>query len=63
MKRRLFSIKVALISTALSAGSAFGQTKYDPGASDREIKIGHINPYSGLASAYRTIRQVQRSLV
>ncbi|MFZ9711203.1 MAG: ABC transporter substrate-binding protein, partial [Burkholderiaceae bacterium] len=29
--------------------------KYDPGANDKEIKIGHINPYSGPASAYGTI--------
>jgi len=55
MKRRIFAIKVALISTALSVGSAFGQNKYDPGANDKEIKIGHINPYSGPASAYGTI--------
>ena len=55
MTRRLFAIKVALISTALSVGSAFGQNKYDPGANDKEIKIGHINPYSGPASAYGTI--------
>jgi len=55
MKRRIFAIKVALISTALSVGSAFGQNKYDPGANDKEIKIGNINPYSGPASAYGTI--------
>ena len=55
MKRRIFAIKVALISTALSVGSVFGQNKYDPGANDKEIKIGHINPYSGPASAYGTI--------
>ncbi len=29
--------------------------KYDPGASDTEIKIGNINPYSGPASAYGLI--------
>jgi branched-chain amino acid transport system substrate-binding protein len=31
------------------------QKKYDPGASDTEIKIGNIMPYSGPASAYGTI--------
>ena len=31
------------------------QKKYDPGASDKEIKVGHLNPYSGPASAYGTI--------
>src|SRR5262245_21929945 len=29
--------------------------KYDPGATDAEIKIGNIMPYSGPASAYVTI--------
>ncbi len=31
---------------------ARGQKKYDDGASDSEIKIGHTCPYSGPASAY-----------
>lgn len=31
---------------------ARAQKKYDDGASDSEIKIGHICPYSGPASAY-----------
>ena len=44
MKRRIFACKVALIATALSVGSVFAQNKYDPGANDKEIKIGHINP-------------------
>jgi branched-chain amino acid transport system substrate-binding protein len=34
---------------------ALAQKRYDPGASDTEIKIGNINPYSGPASAYGTI--------
>jgi len=34
---------------------AFAQKKYDSGATDKEIKIGHIAPYSGPASAYGTI--------
>jgi ABC-type branched-subunit amino acid transport system substrate-binding protein len=33
--------------------------KYDPGASDTEIKIGNIMPYSGPASAYGTIGKAQ----
>jgi branched-chain amino acid transport system substrate-binding protein len=40
---------------ALAAFPAAAQKKYDPGASDREIKIGNTNPYSGPASAYGTI--------
>ena len=37
------------------AGPALAQKKYDPGASDTEIKIGNTNPYSGPASAYGLI--------
>ena len=40
---------------ALSAPSAYAQKKYDPGATDTEIKIGHITAYSGPASAYGVI--------
>ena len=35
--------------------SALAQKKYDQGATDKEIKVGHINPYSGPASAYGNI--------
>jgi branched-chain amino acid transport system substrate-binding protein len=34
---------------------AFAQKKYDDGATDTEIKIGHAVPYSGPASAYGII--------
>jgi branched-chain amino acid transport system substrate-binding protein len=37
------------------AGPAWAQKKYDEGATDTEIKIGHTNPYSGNASAYGVI--------
>jgi branched-chain amino acid transport system substrate-binding protein len=40
---------------ALTAAPATAQKNYDPGASDTEIKIGNINPYSGPASAYGMI--------
>jgi branched-chain amino acid transport system substrate-binding protein len=42
---------------ALLCGSraAFAQKKYDNGASDTEIKLGHCGPYSGPASAYGVI--------
>jgi branched-chain amino acid transport system substrate-binding protein len=36
-------------------GSASAQKQYGPGASDTEIKIGNIMPYSGPASAYSII--------
>jgi branched-chain amino acid transport system substrate-binding protein len=41
------------------ASSAAAQKKYDPGASDTEIKIGNIMPYSGPASAYGVIGKAQ----
>ncbi len=53
MKHRLIPV-AALLAAALSLPAA-AQKKYDPGASDTEIKIGNTNPYSGPASAYGTI--------
>jgi branched-chain amino acid transport system substrate-binding protein len=41
------------------AGSAHAQKRYDPGATDTEIKIGNIMPYSGPASAYATIGKTE----
>jgi len=40
---------------AAATGSAVAQKKYDTGASDTEIKIGNIIPYSGPASAYGSV--------
>jgi len=37
---------------ALAATPAAAQKRYDPGATDTEIKIGNFVPYSGPASAY-----------
>jgi len=34
---------------------ARADNKYDPGVTDKEIKLGHTNPYSGPLSAYGTI--------
>jgi branched-chain amino acid transport system substrate-binding protein len=45
---------VGLMAAALAAPAA-AQKKYDAGASDKEIKIGNTNPYSGPASAYGQI--------
>src|SRR5580704_17073572 len=46
---------LALGLASVTAVPAAAQKKYDPGASDTEIKIGNTNPYSGPASAYGTI--------
>ena len=51
----------ACVAFALSVGPAFAQKKYDPGASDTEIKLGQTMPYSGPASAYGTIGKVQQA--
>jgi branched-chain amino acid transport system substrate-binding protein len=48
----------ALLATAL-ATTAEAQKKYDPGATDTEIKVGNIMPYSGPASAYATIGKTE----
>ena len=54
MKRKLVPI-AALLAAALASPATLAQKKYDPGASDAEIRIGNTNPYSGPASAYGTI--------
>jgi len=54
MNKRLLLASIAGVAVAL-AGPALAQKKYDTGATDKEIKIGNINPYSGPASAYGTI--------
>jgi branched-chain amino acid transport system substrate-binding protein len=53
------SIALAALVTASIAGTANAQKKYDPGATDTEIKIGNIMPYSGPASAYATIGKTE----
>ena len=55
MKLKLFPFLVASVITAMASGSALAQKKYDVGADDKEIKLGHINPYSGPTSAYSAI--------
>ncbi len=57
--RRLMVSACVISALIASADSTFAQKKYDPGASDTEIKIGNIVPYSGGASAYATIAKVQ----
>ena len=54
-KRRTFIAGVSSAAIVSASSVAFGQKKYDDGASDTEIRIGHTNPYSGPASAYGVI--------
>ncbi|WP_433994456.1 ABC transporter substrate-binding protein [Bradyrhizobium canariense] len=44
---------------AATSGSASAQKKYDVGATDTEIKIGNIIPYSGPLSAYGVIGKAE----
>ncbi len=45
----------------MTSGNALAQKKYDTGASDTEIKIGNIMPYSGPASAYGVIGKMEEA--
>jgi branched-chain amino acid transport system substrate-binding protein len=56
-KRRGFLSGVSSAAVLTAAPSVWSQKKYDDGASDTEIKIGHCCPYSGPASAYGVIGQ------
>jgi len=53
--RRTFVAGVSAAAVLTGNRVAFSQKKYDDGASDTEIKIGHTNPYSGPASSYGVI--------
>src|SRR3981189_3865540 len=60
MRNGIFHLTTATaVAIALSASSAYAQKKYDPGATDTEIKIGQTVPFSGPASAYATIGKAQ----
>jgi branched-chain amino acid transport system substrate-binding protein len=50
---------LAGLLAVIIAGNANAQKRYDPGATDTEIKIGNIMPYSGPASSYATIGKTE----
>ena len=56
---RLAIASAAFIVFAASSNGALAQKKYDTGATDTEIKIGNIMPYSGPASAYGMIGKTE----
>jgi branched-chain amino acid transport system substrate-binding protein len=56
---KLAAASLALALIAASASTASAQKKYDTGATDTEIKIGNIMPYSGPASAYGIIGRTE----
>jgi branched-chain amino acid transport system substrate-binding protein len=57
--RRLAAFSTAIILLAATGSSALAQKKYDSGATDTEIKIGNIMPYSGPLSAYGVIGRTE----
>ena len=58
---RLGAFSAALALLAATSSGAFAQKKYDTGATDTEIKIGNIMPYSGPASAYGVIGKTEEA--
>jgi branched-chain amino acid transport system substrate-binding protein len=58
---RLGAFSAALAIAALASATASAQKKYDTGATDTEIKIGNIMPYSGPASAYGVIGKTEQA--
>ncbi|WP_027575854.1 ABC transporter substrate-binding protein [Bradyrhizobium sp. WSM1743] len=61
MHVRLGAFSAALVLAATLSTAASAQKKYDTGASDTEIKIGNIMPYSGPASAYGVIGKTEEA--
>ena len=60
--RRLGLASAAFLVLAASSSGALAQKKYDTGATDTEIKVGNIMPYSGPASAYGVIGKTEAAL-
>jgi branched-chain amino acid transport system substrate-binding protein len=58
---RTAAFGAAVAALVFVSGSAFAQKKYDTGANDTEVKIGHIVPYSGPASAYGIIGKTEEA--
>src|SRR5260221_9727207 len=56
---RLWVLSATIIVFAATGTGAIAQKKYDTGATDTEIKIGNIMPYSGPASAYGVIGKTE----
>src|SRR4030081_601567 len=56
---RLAAFSAAVAVLAATSSGALAQKKYDTGATDTEIKIGNIMPYSGPASAYGVIGKTE----
>src|ERR1700693_2514822 len=58
---RVAAVAAALVLLAATSSGALAQKKYDTGATDTEITIGNIMPYSGTASAYGVIGKTEEA--
>src|SRR6201996_2684660 len=63
VKSRVVVAAIAASAIAMSASAASAQKKYDPGATDTEIKVGNIMPYSGPASSYGVIGKAEAAYI
>ncbi len=60
MRTGFLHLVIAMVLTiTLTVSPAKAQKKYDPGASDAEIKVGQTMPFSGPASAYASIGKTE----
>jgi branched-chain amino acid transport system substrate-binding protein len=59
IRLRLAALSAALAILGATSVNAADQKKYDIGATDTEIKIGNIMPYSGPASSYSVIGKTE----
>jgi ABC-type branched-subunit amino acid transport system substrate-binding protein len=60
LTRSLYALAVGC-TLAITMSAVSAQKKYDPGASDTEIRIGNIMPYSGPASSYGVIGKTEEA--
>lgn len=55
----ILRVVIATLASVLLVPPATAQKSYDPGASDTEIKIGNIAPYTGWGSEYATVARAE----
>src|SRR5437764_15272512 len=58
-RRENLAALAMLAAGVLVTTPALAQKKYDTGATETEIKLGNIMPYSGPASAYGVIGKIE----
>lgn len=63
LKRRTVIAGLGALAVTPVFAPAIAQKRYDEGASDTEIKIGNIMPYSGNASAYGVIGRTSEAVM